>query len=169
MTYASQVLAAPAIRLPHLAMPRLRRLRLSPGVRALLMMAILISPAFISDYIGYAVQRLFYTSGQIAAMRPDDDPILAKVRIFHVACGDPAEGGRWADYAARNGWPMYPEGGNTCFRPDKILLGVAGLKTFNVACPTLALTVADRRRWTDFAARHDWGPYPQAGTDCVDP
>jgi hypothetical protein len=159
MTHASQVLTSPDFRLP----------RLSPAARAFLMIGLMISPAFLSDTIGYGVMRLFHTSAQIAEMRPADDPMLARVNIFHVACGDTAERRNWSEYAARNGWPMYSEAGPACFRPDRVLLGVAGLKTFNVACPTLVLSVADRRRWMDYAAGHGWDAYPQAGTDCVDP
>ena len=173
MAHASQVFTSPDFRLPHLTMPKPRWPRLSPGVRAWLMMALMVSPAFLSDTIGYGVMRLFRTSGQIAEMRQADGPMLAHVTIFHVACADTvtsaAERRNWTEYAARNGWPMYPEAGATCFRPDRVLLGVAGLKTFNVACPTLVLSVADRRRWMDFAAGHGWDAYPQAGTDCVDP
>jgi hypothetical protein len=173
MASASQVLADPIIRLPHLTMPKLRRPRLSSRTRAVLMMGLMISPAFLSDYIGYGVERMFYTSGQIAQMRPPDSTTLAHVEMFRVACGDPtmppAEQGGWAGFAARNGWLMDPQAGATCFRPDRVLLGVVGLKTFNVACPTLVLSVADRKRWMDFAGEHGWGPYPQAGADCVDP
>src|ERR1700761_6577278 len=135
MSYASQALTSPTIRLPHLTLPNLRRPRLSPGLRAILMMALMTSPAFISDYIGYGVERLFYTSGQIAEMRRADDPMLSKVAIFPVACADhaaPAAQQRsWTDVAARRGWPTYPQAGETCFRPDRVLLGVVGLKTFN--------------------------------------
>ena len=173
MAYAGQILTNPVIRLPHLSWPKLRWPRLSPGARALLMMGLMISPAFISDYIGYGVERLFYTAGQIAEMRAPDDRMLAHMELFHVACADQSMSGterqQWADSAARNGWPRYPEAGETCFKPDRVLLGIAGLKTFNVACPTAVLSVADRQRWTAYAARHGWGPYPQAGTDCVDP
>jgi hypothetical protein len=169
MTYASQVLPHPEIRLPHVTLPKVKWPRMPPGVRALLMMGLLISPAFLSDAIGYGVMRLFHTSGQIAGMRPADASMLARVNIFHVACGDTSERRKWTEYATGNGWPMYPEAGETCFRPDKVLLGVVGLKTFNVACPTLVLTVADRRRWLDYAAAHGWDAYPQAGADCIDP
>jgi hypothetical protein len=173
MAYADQILAIPTIRLPHITLPKLRRPRLSPGARAVLMMGLMISPAFTSDYIGYGVQRLFYTSGQIAEMRAPDDRILTRMTLFHVACADPATSAadqqQWADFAARNGWPGYPQAGEKCFKPDRMLLGVVGLKTFNVACPTAVLSVADRQRWTAYAAQHGWGPYPQAGADCVDP
>jgi hypothetical protein len=174
MAYAVQSLTNPAIRLPHIAIPKLRRPRLSPGARALLMMGLMISPAFISDYIGYGVERLFYTSGQIAEMRvPNDRMFTHRMTVFHVACADPAASSadrqQWDDVAARNGWPRYPEAGATCFKPDRVLLGVVGLKTFNVACPTAVLSVADRQQWTAYTARHGWGPYPQAGADCVDP
>lgn len=173
MAYADQFPTSPIVRLPPLTLPRLRWPRLSPGVRALLMMGLMISPAFISDYIGYGVQRLFYTEGQIAEMRAPDDAMLAHVEIFHVACADPtasaADRQYWADFAARNGWPGYPQAGKTCFRPDRMLPAVIGLKTFNVACPTLVLSVADRQRWMTYAGKHGWGPYQQAGADCVDP
>jgi hypothetical protein len=173
MAYADQILTNPVIRLPHITLPKLRWPRLSPGARAIVMMSLMISPAFISDYVGYGVQRLFYTAGQIAEVRAPDDRMLARMDLFHVACSDQAasntERQQWADFAARNGWPRYPQAGNTCFKPDRVLLGVAGLKTFNVACPTAVLSVSDRQRWTAYAARHGWGPYPQAGADCVDP
>jgi hypothetical protein len=173
MSYSSHVLTSPTIRLPHVTLPKLRWPRLSPGARAVLMMGLMISPAFLSDYIGYGIQRLFYTAGQIAEMRPPDDRMLSKVTMFPVACADPAapaaEQRSWAETAARQGWPAYRQAGETCFRPDRVLLGVAGLKTFNVACPTMLLSVADRRHWLQYAADHGWGPYPQAGQDCVDP
>jgi hypothetical protein len=173
MAYADHILTNPVIRLPHITLPKLRWPHLSPRGRAILMMGVMISPAFVSDYIGYGVQRLFYTPGQIAEMRAPDDPMLARMELFHVACTDPAASAadkrEWADAATRNGWPRYPQAGETCFRPDRALLGVAGLKTFNVACPTAVLSVADRQRWMRYAADHGWGPYPQAGADCVDP
>jgi hypothetical protein len=173
MTYASQILANPPIRLPHVTLPKLRWPRLTSRTRAMLMMGLMISPAFVSDYIGYGIERLFYTAGQIAEMRAPDNTMLAHVDIFHVACADPATSAtdqrQWAAFATRNGWPRYPQAGETCFRPDRVLLGVVGLKTFNVACPTLVLSVADRQRWMTYAANHGWGPYTQAGADCVDP
>jgi hypothetical protein len=173
MAYADQILPSPVIRLPQITLPKLRWPRLSPGARAVLMMGLMISPAFISDYIGYGVKRLFYTSGQIAEMRVPDERMLTHMAVFHVACADPAaspaDRQSWADLAARNGWPRYPQAGEACFRPDRVLLGVVGLKTFNVACPTALLSVADRQRWTAYATGHGWGPYPQAGADCVDP
>lgn len=173
MAYAGQVFASPEIRLPHITLPKLRWPRLSPGARAIVMMGLMISPAFVSDYIGYGVERLFYTAGQIAEMRAPDDAMPAHIQIFHVACSDPAQSAadqrQWADLAARNGWPRYPEAGKTCFRPDRVLLGLVGLKTFNVACPTMVLSVADRQQWMTFASKHGWGPYTQAGADCVDP
>ena len=173
MPYASQILASPTIRLPRVAFPKPRWPRLSPRYRAFLMMSLMISPAFVSDYIGYGVKRLSYTAAQIAEMRPPGDTLLAHIQIFPVACADPATPGAeqrwWLAYAAQHGWPMYPEAGEACFRPDRGLLGVVGLKTFSVACPTMVLTVADRLRWTDYAAAHGWAAYPQAGADCVDP
>lgn len=173
MAYASQVLVSPVIRMPHMAMPKPRWPHVSPRVRALLMMGLMISPAFLSDYIGYGIKRLSYTAAQIAEMRAPDDTIMAHVRIFPVACTDPAtppaEQRWWTAFAGEHGWPMYPQAGKTCFRPDRSLLGLVGLKTFNVACPTLALTVADRGRWMAYAADHGWAAYPQAGADCVDP
>jgi hypothetical protein len=173
MAFAHQILARPEFHLPHLTLPKPRWPRPGPRTRAFLMMGLMISPAFVSDYIGYGVERLFYTAAQIAEMRAPDDPMLKHMTVFQVACADPsapvAEQRSWSAVAAERGWPVYPEAGNGCFRPDRALLGVVGLKTFNVACPTLLLTVADRQRWMQFAADHGWGPYPQAGTDCVDP
>src|SRR5580692_3863064 len=77
MTYASTAIAGPRIRIPHIAMPKLRSLRLSPRARALLMMGIMISPCFLADTIGYCVQRLFYTPDQIAE-RAAPDAILSQ-------------------------------------------------------------------------------------------
>jgi hypothetical protein len=173
MSYSSQSLTSPTIRLPHFAMPKPRWPRLGARGHAVLMLALMISPAFLSDYIGYGVKRLSYTAAQIAEMRAPGDTILAHIEIFPVACTDPASPGPeqrwWTAHAAQQGWPMYPQAGDTCFRPDRSLLGVVGLKTFNVACPTIVLTVADRREWTSYAADHGWDAYPQAGADCVDP
>jgi hypothetical protein len=90
MAYASQVLPSPTIRLPHVAMPTPRWPHISPGIRALLMIGLMISPAFVCDYIGYGIKRLTYTPAQIAEMRPPDDTILAHVEIFQVACPDTA-------------------------------------------------------------------------------
>src|SRR6266702_4157707 len=146
MTYANEILAGPVIRLPHVPIPKLRWPRLSQRARSLLMMGLMISPVFLCDAVGYCIERLFHTAGEIAAMRMQDAPTFAHVDVFHVACGDaagPAERQRWSDFAARHGWPMYPQAGETCFRPDQVLLGFVGLKTFNVACPTLVLSVAD--------------------------
>jgi hypothetical protein len=158
--------------MPSVAMPKFRLPRLSPRARALLMMAILISPCFLSDAIGYCVERLFYTADEITD-RQAPDAILANIRIFHVACPDTntprAERGHWAAYAAQHGWPLYPQAGAGCFQPDRKLNGVIGLMAFNVACPVMALSVADQRRWVAYAANHDWTAYPQAGEGCVDP
>jgi hypothetical protein len=178
MAYASQISPSPQLRLPPMAMPKLTWPRLSSPLlsgraRALLMMGLMISPAFLSDYIGYGVKRLSYTNAQIVQMRAADDTMLSRVEMFPVACADPAapaaEQRPWTSIAARNGWPMYPQAGETCFRPNRTLLGVAGLKTFAVACPTLALSVADREQWMHYASDRGWTAYPQAGTDCVDP
>ena len=137
------------------------------------MMGIMISPAFLADDIGYCVQRLFMTADQIAEMQVPDNTMLANVNIFHVACTDAntpaAERKHWADVAAQQGWPRYPEAGPGCFNPDRNLFGIAGLTSFNVACPTVVLSVADRRRWVAFAANHGWTEYAQAGEGCVDP
>jgi len=172
MTYASTAIAGPRIRIPHVAMPKLRSLRLSPRSRALVMMGIMISPCFLADTIGYCVQRLFNTANQIAE-REAPDTMLSQISKFDVAC--PAtdtpvaaqEG--WAGYAAHQGWPIYPQAGVRCFNPDRNLRGVVGLKVFSVACPTAVLSALDQRRWVAYAADHDWGPYPQAGAGCVDP
>ena len=106
-------------------------------------------------------------------MRRAPDPILAQINIFHVACPDPgaptADQGRWAAYASQNGWPLYPEAGTGCFKPDKDLRGVMGLVVFNVACPAIVLSAIDQRRWIAYAADHKWDAYPQAGVGCVDP
>jgi hypothetical protein len=172
MAYANTASNA-AIRLPHPVLPKFRW-RLSRRGRALLMMGIMISPAFLADQIGYCVERLFMTADQIEARQVPDSTVLSQVRIFHLACTDAkmptAEQARWADVAAQHGWPHYPQaGGGTCFEPDRNLYGIAGLTAFNVACPTAVLSVADHRRWVAFAANHGWTDYPQAGAGCVDP
>jgi hypothetical protein len=137
------------------------------------MMGIMVSPAFLADQIGYCVMRLFRTPDQIAAMQVPDATVLKQAGIFRVACTDAnlpaAEQARWADIAAQHGWPLYPAAGPGCFKPDRNLFGIAGLKAFNVACPTMVLSVADHRRWVAFAANHGWTEYPQAGVGCVDP
>jgi hypothetical protein len=53
--------------------------------------------------------------------------------------------------------------------PDRNLHGIIGLKAFSVACPVVALSAADQRRWVAFTEGRDWAPYPQAGEGCVDP
>ena len=151
-------LTSPTIRLPHVTLPKLRWPRLSPGARAILMMGLMISPAFVSDYIGYGVERLFYTPGQIAEMRAPDDAMLTHVEHFSCClCRSGSIRRRISDNGpispTRNGWPRYPQAGETCFRPDRVLLGVVGLKTFNVACPTMVLSVADRQRWMTISPR----------------
>ncbi len=176
MAYASHVSASPQFHFPPIGKPRWPRLRrplLSGRARALLMMGLMISPAFLSDYIGYGIKRLTYTAAQIAEMRKPDDTMLSRVTMFPVACADPAtpaaQRRAWVAVAAGDGWPRYPEAGETCFRLNRSLLGIAGLKTFTVACPTAALSVADRRHWMTYAADRGWTAYPQAGADCVDP
>lgn len=173
MAYAGTASPAPTIRIPHLAMPKVRLPRPSRRARALMMMGLMISPAFLADQIGYCVQRLFMTADQIAAQQVPMGEMMSRMNVFHVACVDSqasaADQQRWADVAARNGWPRYPEGGSTCFLPDRNLYGIAGLTAFNVACPTMVLSVADQRRWVAFAANHEWTDYAQAGPGCVDP
>lgn len=173
MANASMALAGADIRFPQVGMPKFRWPRLSQRARALLMMGIMISPAFLADDIGYCVQRLFMSADQIAVKTIPDETMLSRVSIFHVACTDTAmpaaERGRWSDFVARHGWPRYPEAGPGCFKPDRNLFGIAGLTSFNVACPSMVLSVADRRRWVAFAANHGWTAYPQAGEGCVDP
>jgi hypothetical protein len=136
------------------------------------MMAIMISPSFLSDAIGYCVKRLFYTADEIAA-RQTPDTMPRYIDIVHVACPDtdtPAvEQRRWAAYATQHSWPLYPQAGAACFNPDRDMRGVIGLKVFNVACPVIALSGTDLRRWVAYAANHDWAAYPQAGEGCVDP
>jgi hypothetical protein len=172
MAYVSTVLPNSEIRIPRLPRPKLRWPRLSRRGRALLMIGVMISPAFLADEIGYGVMRLFMTADQIAARAPDSG-ILARVRMFPVACMDaniPAgDRAYWDASVAQHGWPRYPEAGPECFRPDRPLLGVVGLKAFNVACPTMVLSVADQRRWVAYAANRGWTDYPQAGEGCVDP
>jgi hypothetical protein len=113
------------------------------------------------------------SADQIAVRQAPDQTMLSRVNIFHVACIDPnmpaAERERLADFAAQQGWPRYPEAGPGCFNPNRNLFGIVGLKAFNVACPTMALSVVDQRRWVAFAANHGWTAYPQAGEGCVDP
>jgi hypothetical protein len=137
MAYASMALADAEVRFAHVPMPRFRWPRLSTRARALLMMGIMISPAFLADDIGYCVQRLFLTADQIAVRQVPDQTMLSRVNIFHVACIDPnapaAERGRLAVFATQQGWPRYPEAGPGCFNPDRNLFGIVGLKAFNVA------------------------------------
>ena len=105
------------------------------------MMGIMVSPCFLSDAIGYCVQRFYYTADEIAD-RQAPDRILANIRIFQVSCPatdmPAAEQRLWAAEAAQHGWPLYPEAGTGCFKPGRNLLGVAGLKVFSVACPVMA-------------------------------
>ena len=172
MAYASTAVTNPTIRMPSMAMPKLRWPLLSPRGRALLMMGILISPCFLSDAIGYCIQRFYYTADEIAD-RQAPDRILANIRIFQVACPAtdmPAiEQRLWAAEAAQHGWAPYPEAGTGCFKPGRNLLGVAGLKVFSIACPEMALSPTDQRRWVAYSANQGWAPYPQAGEGCVDP
>jgi hypothetical protein len=173
MAYAGTASAGPDIRIPRVAMPRFRRPRLPRRARAFLMIGVMISPSFLADDIGYGVKRLFMTADQIAAKQTPEDKMPAQISVFHVACIDTdaphAQQERSVDLVRQNGWPRYPEAGAACFRPDRALFGIVGLKTFNVACPTMVLTVADQRRWNDYAAKHGWTDYPQAGAGCVDP
>jgi len=172
MAYASTVLPSPEIRIPRLARPTLRWPRLSQRSRALLMIGVMISPAFLADQIGYCVMRLFLTADQVAA-RARDESIITRIRMFPVACMDAnisaEDRAYWAASAEQHGWPNYPEAGPGCFRPDRALMGVVGLKAFNVACPKTILSVADQQRWVSYAASHGWTDYPQAGEGCVDP
>jgi hypothetical protein len=172
MAHASTLIANPAIRMPSMTMPKLRWPLLSPRGRALLMMGIMISPCFLSDAIGYCVQRFYYTADEIADRRAPDR-ILTNIRIFQVACPAtdmPAiEQRLWAAEAAQHDWPLYPEAGTGCFKPGRNLLGVAGLKVFSVACPVMALSPTDQRRWVAYSTNQGWAPYPQAGEGCVDP
>jgi hypothetical protein len=172
MAYASTVMAGPTICMPPMSMPKFQWPRLSQRARAPLMMGIMISPCFLSDAIGYCVQRFYYTADEIADRRAPDR-ILTNIRIFQVACPAtdmPAiEQRLWAAEAAQHDWPLYPEAGTGCFKPGRNLLGVAGLKVFSVACPVMALSPADQRRWVAYAADHKWDAYPQAGEGCVDP
>ena len=172
MAHASMFFSSPEIGVPSVALPKLRWPHPAPRTRALIMMVVMISPCFLSDAIGYGVMRLFLTADEIAAKQASD-AILTQVRIFSVACPDTsmtmAEQERWAASAAQRGWPSYPEAGPGCFKPDRNLHGVLGLKAFSVACPVIALSAAGQRQWATFAADHDWAPYPQAGAGCVDP
>lgn len=173
MAYASSASASPNIRVPHVAMPEFRWPRLSQRTRALLMIGIMISPAFLADQIGYCVERLFMTADQIAAQQAPEGSMPTQLYIFHVACiGSDAstmQQERWTEFAANHGWPRYPQAGPGCFKPERALYGIAALKAFNVACPTMMLSVADQRRWVAYAANHGWTDYAQAGVGCVDP
>ena len=172
MAHANTVLANPDIRMPLAAMPSFRLPLLSPRHRAILMMGIMISPCFLSDAIGYCVQRFYYTADEIADRRAPDR-ILEQISIFQVACPStdmPAVEHRlWAAEAAQHSWPLYPEAGTGCFKPGRNLLGVVGLNVFSVACPVMVLSPTDQRRWVAYSANHGWAPYPQTGEGCVDP
>lgn len=173
MSYADTASVGAQIRIPRVAIPSFGWPRLSQRTRALLMIGMMISPAFLADSIGYGVQRLFMTADQIEVRQVPDSRMLSRASIFHVSCTDAdmpaAERARWADTAAQRGWPRYPEAGPGCFKPDRNLYGIVGLKSFNVACPPVALSVADQRRWVAFAANYGWTDYAQAGAGCVDP
>ena len=52
---------------------------------------------------------------------------------------------------------------------DANLLGVGGLKLFNVACPVMALSPVEHGRWVAYSSSRGWNDYPQAGAGCVDP
>jgi hypothetical protein len=172
MAYASAVTKSPIIRVPSVAMPKLQWPRLSLQGRALLMMAIMASPCFLCDAIGYCIERLSYTAEEIAD-RPARDSILAQVAIFQVACptadSSATEQQLWAAEASKNGWPLYSEAGVGCFKSGRNLLGVVGLRVFSVACPVVALAPHDERRWIAYSANRGWSDYPQAGVGCVDP
>src|SRR5579872_740432 len=122
MAYASAMMASRAIRVPSVPMPSLRWLRWSPRARALFMMALMISPTFLADDIGYGVERLFMTADQISEKQAPDS-MMTRARVFHVACPaseiSAAERQRWATDAAFNGWPEYPQAGPGCFKPDR--------------------------------------------------
>jgi hypothetical protein len=172
MTYASAA-ANSHLHMPHIAVPKFRWPFLSQRARALLMMGVLISPAFLADDIGYCVERLFMTADQIAARQESNGAMPADIYVFHVACADTnvpsVQRERWEEFAANHGWPRYPQAGPGCFKPGRALYGVVGLKAFNVACPTMVLSVADQRRWVAYADNHGWTDYAQAGVGCVDP
>ena len=172
MAYATAAWTVPTPDIPRPALPKFRLPRLSQRTRALLMLALMASPAFLSDQIGYCVQRLFLTADQIEVRQSPDETSLNHALIFHVACPEnmsAADRQRWAAFAEQHGWPRYPEAGAGCFKPNRVLFGIIGLKAFSVACPDAILSVADRRRWDANAANHGWTDYPQAGTGCVDP
>lgn len=172
MAFASTAMAGPEIRIPNLPRPRLRWPRPSQRTRALLMMAVMVSPSFLCDRIGYGIQRLFYTPDQIAALRAPD-LTLARFRIFPIACLDnkaaAAEQQHASAYAAQQRWPRYPEAGPGCFTPDRNMRGAPGLIGFSVACPTMVLSALEQRRWVAYAADRGWPAYPAAGAGCVDP
>ncbi len=172
MTYASTA-ANSHLSLPPVAVPKFRWPYLSRQFRALLMIGLMISPAFLADDIGYCVQRLFMTADQIAAQQVPDGTMPTDIYVFHVACTDTDAPSmqleRWAEFAANHGWPRYPQAGPGCFKPERALYGIVGLKAFNVACPTMVLSVADQRRWVAYARNHGWTDYAQAGVGCVDP
>src|SRR5579863_1711467 len=102
MAYASTAPASPNIRVPHVAMPKFRWPRLSQRTRALLMIGIMISPAFLADQIGYCVERLFMTADQIAAQQVPEGSMPTQLYIFHVACIDSdsptIQQQRWAEF-----------------------------------------------------------------------
>jgi len=158
------------IRMPHVARPKWRWP--SPRTRALLMIALMFSPSVLSDSIGYCIQRIFYTANQLDE-RLAPDALLAKIRMFDVACPaptvSPQQHGQWASYAVEQGWPLYPAAGSGCFRPDRNLRGFAPLKVFTVVCPKTVLSSVEHRHWLDYVADHKWTAYPQAGPGCVDP
>src|SRR5690242_20573 len=102
MSYASTASPHPVVQTTRMAMPKFRWPHVSQRTRALLMMGIMVSPAFLADEIGYGVQRLFMTADQIAARQPSDDRMPIDVFVAHVACTEAdapaAQQEHWAEY-----------------------------------------------------------------------
>src|SRR5262245_6888674 len=85
MAYASTMTGYPAIGMPSMLMPKWRWPRFPPRARALLMMAVTVSPCILCDTIGYCVERFSYTADEITNLQAPDR-ILAQISMFQVAC-----------------------------------------------------------------------------------
>ena len=160
MAYAAQILTNPV--LPHITLPKLRWPRLSPGARAILMMGLMISPAFVSDYIGYGVSGCFTRPGRSPKCgSPDDRDACRTLELFHVACAIRQHPRRISGNGliSRPGTvgPVIPQAVATCFQAGPGIARRRRTEDLQCRLSHAVLSVADRRRWMDIAAGHGWG------------
>ena len=142
--------------------------RLPPGLVRLAVLAAFVSTIPFRESITYGIDRLFYTPEELVEMQAVN-ALFTHIHIFRVACPDAGiDRQAWADYTAKEGWPLYPQGGAACVSPASFV-DMSHVNNFQVACPTIAFSPADQQRWARVAALNDWTPYPQAGAACVDP